>query len=84
MKKKCSQEHLTSPKGGVREPKPLKKVPPEEEERNWVDCAKVSLYLCFVRPIKVAHTLPLRGKVYKLRLVTLVSRSSCGAITPGG
>jgi hypothetical protein len=42
MKKKCSQEHLTSPKGGVREPKPLKKVPPEEEERIWVDYAKVS------------------------------------------
>jgi hypothetical protein len=25
MKKKCSQEHLTPQKGGVREPKPLKK-----------------------------------------------------------
>jgi hypothetical protein len=43
MKKQCSQEHLTPPKEGVREPKPLKKVPPESEERNWVDCAKVSL-----------------------------------------
>jgi hypothetical protein len=43
MKGKCSQEHLTPPKEGVREPKPLKKVPPESEERNWVDCAKVSI-----------------------------------------
>jgi hypothetical protein len=42
MKRKCSQEHLTPPKRGVREPRPLKKVPPEEEKRNWVDCAKVS------------------------------------------
>ncbi|MFM2428284.1 MAG: hypothetical protein RL012_168 [Bacteroidota bacterium] len=42
MKKQCSQEHLTPPKEGVREPKPLKKAPPESEERNWVDCAKVS------------------------------------------
>jgi HEAT repeat protein len=46
MKKKCSQEHLTSPKGGVREPKPLKKVPPEEEERILVDYAKVSKGKC--------------------------------------
>jgi hypothetical protein len=45
MKKQCSQEHLTPPKEGVREPKPLKKVPPESEERNWVDCAKVSEFL---------------------------------------
>ena len=45
MKKQCSQEHLTPPKEGVREPKPLKKVPPESEERNWVDCAKVSHFV---------------------------------------
>jgi hypothetical protein len=43
MKKKCSQEHLTPQKGGVREPKPLKKVSLEEEERIWVDYAKVSI-----------------------------------------
>ena len=50
MKGKCSQEHLTPPKEGVREPKPLKKVPPESEERNWVDCAKVS---CHSQPLNL-------------------------------
>ena len=49
MKGKCSQEHLTPPKEGVREPKPLKKVPPESEERNWVDCAKVSQRMLMAR-----------------------------------
>jgi len=44
MKGKCSQEPLTPQKGGVKGLTPLKKVPPEEEERNWVDYAKVSVH----------------------------------------